>query len=159
MKELASRLLEVLIKKGDGRGAFAQKAGISPAVLSHIASGRNAPSLEIVLAILKIYPDVSPDWLLMGKGAWLRKDENTSSSEPRIQSSNDLFSNQEGQELQNKKNSKQEDYYTVLETAQLKKKIEELRFLLKLHARNAEESISDLEIAIQKIRNPNESPE
>ena len=158
MKDVATRLLEVLLKKGDGRGVFAQKAGISPAVLSHIASGRNAPSLEIVLAILKIYPDVSPDWLLMGKGSWLRKEENASELEARTQGSKDLFSNQEVQNHRTEQQINKNLDATALEKNNLIKKIEELRFLLKLHARNAEESIAELELAIQDSRNPQKAP-
>jgi transcriptional regulator with XRE-family HTH domain len=151
VKDLASRLLEVLIKKGDGRGAFAQKAGISPAVLSHIASGRNAPSLELVLSILKIYPDVSPDWLLMGKGDWIRQIGLAAGEETKEKSAQDLFSSQEKTEHQEKTMLQVETNTLDKEKAQLMRKIEELRFLLKLHARNAEESLSDLEKEIKSL--------
>ena len=59
MNEIAARIFQVLNEKGMNRGVFAQKAGISPAVLSHIASGRNAPSLDLVLSILRLFPDVA----------------------------------------------------------------------------------------------------
>lgn len=51
---------------------FANKLNISNAVLSHITSGRNKASLDLVITILKHFPDISADWLLLDKGEMLR---------------------------------------------------------------------------------------
>jgi hypothetical protein len=51
---------------------FANKIGISNAVMSHISSGRNKASTDLILNILNHFPDISTDWLLLGQGEMLR---------------------------------------------------------------------------------------
>lgn len=48
--------------------AFAEKMGVGRSSISHIVSGRNKPSLDFVLHILDNFPEVSFDWLILGKG-------------------------------------------------------------------------------------------
>jgi DNA-binding XRE family transcriptional regulator len=71
---LEIRILEVFKHAKLSRADFAQALGISNAVLSHISSGRNKPSLDLVLALLKKFPEIHPEWLLLGNGPMLRKD-------------------------------------------------------------------------------------
>lgn len=47
---------------------FADKAGIQRASVSHILSGRNKISLDIVTRINAAFPDASLDWLIKGEG-------------------------------------------------------------------------------------------
>lgn len=49
-------------------GLFAERIGISPASLSHILSGRNNPSLDVMMKIRKAFDYVSWEWLLEGIG-------------------------------------------------------------------------------------------
>ncbi len=151
MNEIVQRLFEILSKKGEGRGAFAQRAGISPAVLSHVASGRNAPSLDLVLATLKLYPDVSPEWLLLGKGSWNRTEVKSSQSTPLEpqQLPKDLFSAKQESTTETPKEFHQPAISA--DTVEIMRKIEELRFLLKLHSKNAEDSITELEHQLRSI--------
>lgn len=72
MEEIGKRLLQFALSKGLSRQDFALKLDISPAVLSHIASGRNRPSLDMILSFLRVFPQVNPDWLLFGTGPELR---------------------------------------------------------------------------------------
>lgn len=71
---LEIRILEVFKQSQLSRAEFAQALGISNAVLSHISSGRNKPSLDLVLALLDKFKDINPEWLLLGNGPMLRKD-------------------------------------------------------------------------------------
>jgi len=71
---LEIRILEVFKQSELSRAEFAQALGISNAVLSHISSGRNKPSLDLVLALLNKFPEIHPEWLLLGNGPMLRKD-------------------------------------------------------------------------------------
>lgn len=64
--------MDVFGNSGLTRQEFADRLKISPAVLSHISSGRNQPSLDLILSLLQAYPDISPDWMLMGKGSMKR---------------------------------------------------------------------------------------
>ena len=48
---------------------FADIIGIARPIVSHILSGRNKPSLEVVQRILAAMPDLSMPWLLNGSGS------------------------------------------------------------------------------------------
>jgi transcriptional regulator with XRE-family HTH domain len=47
---------------------FARTIGVQPSSISHVLSGRNKPSLDFIIRVLKTYPDINPDWLLFGQG-------------------------------------------------------------------------------------------
>ena len=58
--------LEFLLKnKGLTATSLARLLEIQPSGLSHILSGRNKPSFDLVVKILKLFPEVNPDWLLL----------------------------------------------------------------------------------------------
>ena len=50
--------------------SFADKIGVQRSSLSHLLSGRNKPSLDFILKILEVYPDVDLYWILNGKGTF-----------------------------------------------------------------------------------------
>ena len=57
--------------------AFADKIGVQRSSLSHLLSGRNKPSLDFILKILDVFPDVDLYWILNGKGNFPKNsDEN-----------------------------------------------------------------------------------
>jgi DNA-binding XRE family transcriptional regulator len=156
MNEIAARIFQVLNEKGMNRGVFAQKAGISPAVLSHIASGRNAPSLDLVLSILRLFPDVALEWLLLGKGtmhhtvkmnATIIQEATTQASQGPIQP--DLF--QTTPEIKSSE-SAQMTQERKPDLQLLTRKIEELKFLVHLHAKNATESLAQLEAEVESLK-------
>lgn len=47
---------------------FADKTGIPRASVSHILSGRNKPSLEVLQKVASVFPDVNLQWLMLGIG-------------------------------------------------------------------------------------------
>lgn len=47
---------------------FADKTGVQRASVSHIISGRNKPSLEVMLKIYEAFPGIDMKWLMMGVG-------------------------------------------------------------------------------------------
>ena len=56
--------------------SFADKIGVQRSSMSHLLSGRNKPSLDFVLKILDVFPDVDLYWILNGKGSFPKsKDE------------------------------------------------------------------------------------
>ena len=59
---LETRIIEVYNYTGLSRIEFANKVGISNAVMSHINSGRNKASTDLIITILKNFEDISPDW-------------------------------------------------------------------------------------------------
>ncbi|WP_091867752.1 helix-turn-helix domain-containing protein [Pricia antarctica] len=50
--------------------AFADKIQVQRSSISHLLSGRNKPSLEFVLKVVKNFPEVNLYWLLNGKGTF-----------------------------------------------------------------------------------------
>ena len=54
---------------------FTQAIKIQRSGMSHILSGRNKPSLDFVLRVLKHYPEINPSWLLLGEGEMYLSDK------------------------------------------------------------------------------------
>ncbi len=69
---LEIRILEVFNQSGLSRLEFSQKLNISNAVLSHLSSGRNKASMDLVVSILQQFPDINPEWLVLGIGEMKR---------------------------------------------------------------------------------------
>lgn len=51
---------------------FADEIGVQRSSISHILSGRNMPSLDLIQKVLKRYPEIDPDWLLNGRGSMIK---------------------------------------------------------------------------------------
>ncbi len=68
---MLNRIKDLMEKKALSASQFADGMDVPRAVLSHILSGRNKPSLDVVLKIADTYNDVSLEWLLLGKGEML----------------------------------------------------------------------------------------
>lgn len=65
--------LEILRTKYNlSASSLAKTLGVEASAISHIKSGRNKPSYDFVVKILRAFPDVSPDWLLLDQGEILR---------------------------------------------------------------------------------------
>ena len=61
--------IELLMKSYNlAPSQFADRTGIQRASVSHILSGRNKPSLEVMLKIYESFPGLSMEWLMTGKG-------------------------------------------------------------------------------------------
>ena len=101
--------------------SFADKIGVQRSSLSHLLSGRNKPSLDFILKILDVFPDVDLYWILNGKGTFPKseiKSEtivaaptpiiNNQIVENKTEKTADLFS----EELPNKKNQVEEKLTT-----------------------------------------------
>jgi hypothetical protein len=68
MDELNKRVLSVMEQKHMSKSSFAAALDASLPVLTHISSGRNKPGLELIQKLLSRFPDISPDWLVLGNG-------------------------------------------------------------------------------------------
>ncbi|WP_166923103.1 helix-turn-helix transcriptional regulator [Flavobacterium poyangense] len=67
--------LEVLLEYyGLNASAFADKISVQRSSMSHLLSGRNKPSLDFVLKISDIFPDVDLYWILKGTGSFPKKE-------------------------------------------------------------------------------------
>ena len=60
-------------KLGGNKKKFAERIGFAPQVVFNIVSGRKSkPSFDVLEAIISSFDEISPEWLLTGKGAMLR---------------------------------------------------------------------------------------
>jgi len=64
---------------------FADKIGVQRSSLSHLLSGRNKPSLDFILKIIEVFPDVDLYWILNGHGTFPKSIQKT-------EKNGDLFS-------------------------------------------------------------------
>ena len=54
---------------------FADEIGVIRSSISHIISGRNNPGLELLQKVLIRFPQISSDWLLLGRGEMLLSED------------------------------------------------------------------------------------
>ncbi len=69
---MVERILLVLKVKNLSPSKFADEIGIQRSSMSHIMSGRNLPSLDLVMKIMNKFPDINPEWLVMGNGQMMK---------------------------------------------------------------------------------------
>ncbi|MBO7323358.1 MAG: helix-turn-helix transcriptional regulator [Bacteroidales bacterium] len=77
---------------------LADMLGLQRSGISHILAGRNKPSYDFILKFLRTFPNINPDWLLMGKGKIYRNgeiDQNSQNEENTPQLSINFEENQE----------------------------------------------------------------
>ena len=65
---MINRINLILRAKNITAKQFAEEIGIQPSGMSHIMGGRNNPSLEFVTKVIRRYPEIDANWLLLGKG-------------------------------------------------------------------------------------------
>ncbi len=65
---MVNRIKKVISLKNFSLSRFADHIGVQRATISHILSGRNKASLEVVQKILDAFPEISAEWLVKGNG-------------------------------------------------------------------------------------------
>lgn len=66
--EMKDRIAHIIRAKNLTAAEFAFRLGIQPSNVSHLLSGRNNPSIELVKKLKDTFPEYSLDWIVMGKG-------------------------------------------------------------------------------------------
>ena len=61
-----NRFRKLLAEKNLTASAMAEEIGIQASTLSHILSGRNKPSVDILIKLKQAYPTIDLEWLLTG---------------------------------------------------------------------------------------------
>jgi transcriptional regulator with XRE-family HTH domain len=103
--EFIKRLEIVLDYYNLSASAFADKISVQRSSLSHLLSGRNKPSLDFIIKVIEVFPEVDLYWFLNGKGNFPKSDlqstsdftqsthdNNIQGTTTTIESSLDLFS-------------------------------------------------------------------
>jgi len=73
IEEFVKRLKSIMDYYEMSAALLAEKIDVQRSSISHLLSGRNKPSLDFVLKILKEFPDVELYWLLNGVGEFPKK--------------------------------------------------------------------------------------
>ena len=68
---------------------FAELLGIQPSGVTHLLGGRNKPSFDLVQKILRRFPHINPDWLLLDSEQMYRADAELTNDLPN-QTSNEV---------------------------------------------------------------------
>ena len=80
--------------------SFADKVGVQRSSLSHLLSGRNKPSLDLILKIVQNFPEVDLYWILNGKGNFPKSEITIS----KIEQPTTSFSKNESDDVNGEKN-------------------------------------------------------
>ena len=84
--DFAKRLGEILDFYGISAAAFSEMIAVNRSTISHLLSGRNKPSLEFVLKVLDVFPEVELYWLLNGQGHFPAPPKNQPTITPVVNS-------------------------------------------------------------------------
>jgi len=90
---MIERIKQIITAKQMTASGFADVVGVPRSTISHVLSGRNNPSLELVQKILDAFPDIRTQWLIRSEG----------NMSDQMQ---DLFSQPEGTEDRPRKKSR-----------------------------------------------------
>ena len=65
------RFAQLIKQFGLTKNSFAISLGKTASVIQHLIDGRNKPGYDLLCKVFEIYPNVSRDWLLLGRGPML----------------------------------------------------------------------------------------
>lgn len=77
IEDFIKRLEIILDYYGLNASSFADKIGVQRSSLSHLLSGRNKPSLDFILKIIDVFPEVDLYWMLIGTGSFPKSENET----------------------------------------------------------------------------------
>ena len=75
--EFASRLTEIMEYYQLSASAFSDQIQVPRSSISHLLSGRNRPSLDFVMKVVREFKEVELYWLLNGKGTFPSGEDST----------------------------------------------------------------------------------
>ena len=91
---MKDRILAIIQEEEMTNARFAQEIGVQSSSISHITSGRNKPSIDLITKILNRFPGISAEWLLQGKGKMYKFQNEEQNVNPAVvpRTQPDLFS-------------------------------------------------------------------
>lgn len=75
--DFIKRLETILDFYGLNASSFADKINVQRSSMSHLLSGRNKPSLDFIMKIIEVFPEVDLYWLLNNVGEFPKKTQKT----------------------------------------------------------------------------------
>lgn len=65
---VSQRFAALISDLGITKNAFAKSLGRTATVVQHLLDGRNKPGFDLLETLFTVYPNVSKDWIMLGKG-------------------------------------------------------------------------------------------
>jgi transcriptional regulator with XRE-family HTH domain len=79
---LKDRVKQVMESESLTPKEFSEKLSIQRSSLSHVFSGRNKPSLDFIMKLTQVFPHLSMEWILHGRGEMHSKQLSSADSNP-----------------------------------------------------------------------------
>ncbi len=76
---MREKLQQLMTSEHLSSSRMAEMLGVQPSGISHILAGRNKPSFELLQKILRRFPRINPDWLLLDDPNMYRHDTSENS--------------------------------------------------------------------------------
>jgi hypothetical protein len=73
---VGQRFSQLIQQLGMSKNAFAMSLDKTATVIQHLVDERNKPGFDLMCKVFEVYPNVSKDWLLLGKGPMLLNSPN-----------------------------------------------------------------------------------
>ena len=101
---------------------FAEKIGVQRSAVSHLTSGRNKPSLDVIQKILTSFKHLNPDWLLLDKEPMYRIEKEAYI----IQNSSNFFDKEEKTDSETFKEEENPVYKTPINMEKENKSVKKI---------------------------------
>lgn len=79
---MREKIVNLMKNEGLSSSRLAELLETQPSAISHLMSGRNKPSYDLLQKILRRFPRVNPDWLLLDAEDMYREEPSLSLDEP-----------------------------------------------------------------------------
>ena len=78
---MREKFLDLMKNEGLRPSQLAEILEVNPAGISHIIAGRNKPGYDLLQKILRRFPRINPDWLILDEGLMYRSEQIQTSEE------------------------------------------------------------------------------
>lgn len=112
MKNRIQKFLEV---ENINPSKFADEIGVQRSSISHILSGRNNPSLELIQKILARFDYLNAEWLITGKGEMFKPNRQPSLFDDIYMKTDTMVEKNENNEVKNEVGEKTPEPKNVVE--------------------------------------------
>lgn len=89
-----TRLKQFIAAENITQAQLADTINVVRASVSHILAGRNKPSYEFISGLMRHYPNLNMEWLMLGKGKMYKNASAEAPDEAAAQVSGDLFADE-----------------------------------------------------------------
>jgi hypothetical protein len=72
MTTVNERFVQLIKALGMNNNSFAKSLGKTHTTVTNITDSKSKPGFELLETVLEHYPDVNPEWLILGKGEMMR---------------------------------------------------------------------------------------